>query len=97
MLVAIIQIYNSKLIIIQIARARKKNGNIILMGCPCHIGHSTAKKAMDAFSKINHFSIEKLLVDIYFHFDYSSKRKNPLVNSVTRTIARFRNSIVFCD
>ena len=56
-----------------IVEARKKSNNIILMGCPCHIAHKAAKKATDAFSKINRFSIEELREDIYFHFDYSSK------------------------
>ena len=46
------------------------------MGCPCHIAHNAAKKATGAFSKINRFGIEELLMDIHFHFDYSSKRKN---------------------
>ena len=59
-----------------IGEARKENDNIILMGCPCHVTQNTPKKAMDAFAKINRFSIEKLLVDICFHFDNSSKRKN---------------------
>ena len=56
-----------------IVEARKKSCNIILMGCPYHIAHKTAKEATDAFSKINRFSIEELRDDIYFHFDYSSK------------------------
>lgn len=59
-----------------IVEARKKNEDIILMGCPCHIAHNAAKKATDVFSKINGFDIDELLVDVYFHFDYSSKRKN---------------------
>ena len=57
-----------------IVEARKKDSNVILMGCICHIAHNAAKKASDAFSKINHFSIEELLVGNFFHFDYSSKR-----------------------
>ena len=52
-----------------IVKARKENSSIILTGCPCHITHNAA-------SKIKCFSIEELLVDIYFHFDFSSKQKN---------------------
>ena len=49
------------------------------MGCPCHIAHNTANKATNSFVKVaNNFDVEQLLVDIYFHFDYSSKRKNLL-------------------
>ena len=60
-----------------IVEARKKNDNIILMRCSYHITQNDAKKTTDASSKINRFSTEELLADIYFHFDYSSKRKNP--------------------
>ena len=62
-----------------IVKARKENSSIILTGCPCHITHNAA-------SKIKCFSIEELLVDIYFHFDFSSKQKN--------LFAKFWN---FCD
>ena len=63
-----------------IVEARKRNNNIFLMGCPCHIAHNAAKKATTAFEKVvNNFDIEQLLVDIYFHFDYSSKHKNLLL------------------
>ena len=55
---------------------KKEEQHIILIGCPCHIAHNAAKKATDAFSKINRFGIEEVLMDIHFHFDYSSKRKN---------------------
>ena len=69
-----------------IMEARKKDSNIVLMGCACHIAPNAAKKATNAFSKIICFSSEELLKDIYFHFDYSSKRKN--------LFAEFCN---FCD
>ena len=52
-----------------IVKARKENSSILLTGCPCHITHNAA-------SKIKCCSIEELLVDIYFHFDFSSKQKN---------------------
>ena len=57
---------------------RKRNENVILMGCPCHIAHNTAGKCTKAFCDhiTEHFDIEELLVDTYFHFDYSSKIKN---------------------
>ena len=63
-----------------IVEARKKNEHIVLMGCPCHIAHNTARKSIKAFCNhlLEHFDVEKLLVDIYFDFDHSSKRKNLL-------------------
>ena len=47
---------------------------------------------MEAFLKINRFTVEELLEGIYFHFDYLLNKKIFLLNSltsVTRTIARF--------
>ena len=32
-----------------IVEARKKNEQIILMGCPCHIAHNTARKSTKTF------------------------------------------------
>ena len=63
-----------------IVEARKKNEHIVLMGCPCHIAHNTARKSVKAFCNhlLEHFDVGKLLVDIYFDFDHSSKRKNLL-------------------
>ena len=63
-----------------IVEARKKTENTVLMGCPCHIAHNTAGKSSKAFCShiTEHFDIEELLVDIYFHFNYSSKRKSLL-------------------
>ena len=46
--------------------SRKKNINIILMGCPCHIAYNTSN---------NNFNAEELLVGNCFHFDYSLKWK----------------------
>ena len=49
------------------------------MGCPCHMAHDTARHATKAFEKFVIFNAEELLVDLYFHFDYSLKRKNLLL------------------
>ena len=59
-----------------IVEARRKSSGVVLIWCPCHIALNAAKKTKDAFSEISCFSIEELLVDIYFHFDYLSKQKN---------------------
>ena len=63
-----------------IGEARTKNEHIVLMGCPGHIAHNTAKKSTKAFCNhfLEHFDVEELSVDIYFHFYHSSKKKNLL-------------------
>ena len=58
-------------------RVLSVNPGVYFMGCPCHMAHNAAKHASDAFCKLlPSFDVEDLLVDVFFWFDYSSKRKN---------------------
>uniref|UniRef100_A0A1X7VKY4 HAT C-terminal dimerisation domain-containing protein n=1 Tax=Amphimedon queenslandica TaxID=400682 RepID=A0A1X7VKY4_AMPQE len=59
-------------------RVLQKNPNTYFMGCPCHIVHNTAFKACSKFAELTKFDVEDLLVDNYFYFDKSTKRKNGL-------------------
>ena len=61
-----------------ITKAREKNNEIIIMGCPSHVAHNTIRHATKAFENFVIFNAEELFVDLYFHFDYSSKIKNLL-------------------
>ena len=59
------------------SRVLVQNNSIYFMGCPCHIAHNAACYASKAFcSDLKCFDVEEMLVDAYFWFDYSSKRKN---------------------
>ena len=60
------------------SRAREKNPEIIIAGCPCHILHNASCKGSIAFSKCTGFDITDHCVDLYHWFDKSSKRKNIL-------------------
>ena len=62
-----------------ITKTKEKNDEIILMGCPCYMAHNATHHATKAFEKFVIFNAEESLVDLYFHFDYSSKRKNLLL------------------
>ena len=62
-----------------ITKAREKNDEKILMGYPCHMAHNAAHHAAKAFEKFVIFNAEELVVDLFFHFDYSSKRKKLLL------------------
>lgn len=48
------------------------------MGCPCHMAHSTAKVAADALLHETAFDIEELVLDLFYWFDKSPKRKSSL-------------------
>ena len=41
------------------------------MSCPCHIASATKEL-------VSTFNANDFLIDLYFHFDWSSKRKNIL-------------------
>ncbi|XP_033096708.1 uncharacterized protein LOC117100983, partial [Anneissia japonica] len=48
------------------------------MGCQCHIIHNTAGKAGETFHRVTGFSVDDMLVDIFYWFDKSTKRKASL-------------------
>ena len=55
-----------------------KNKSIYTAGCPCHIIHNVAGYASKAFTEETGFSIDDLLVDLYFYFEKSTKRQSSL-------------------
>ena len=60
------------------SRARQKNKNVVVAGCPCHILHNATQKGSVEFSECTGFDIEDHCVDCYHWFDKSAKRKNVL-------------------
>ena len=55
-----------------------QNPAIYFNGCPCRIIHNAAKKAGESFSEISGFDIEEFVIDLFYWFDKSTKRKNGL-------------------
>jgi len=49
-----------------------ENPSTYFVGCPCHMVYNTATKAAEAETG---FDVEDLLVDLYYWFDKSTKRK----------------------
>ena len=67
-------------------RVTKCNPAIFFNGCPCHILHNAAQKAAESFAGCCGFDVEELVIDLYYWFEKSTKRKNKL-----------RSYCTFCD
>ena len=61
------------------SRFLQKNPEIFVSGCPCHLAHMDASIAHDGFCKTMKINIEDFLLDLYYWFDKSSKRKGKLL------------------
>ena len=59
-------------------RILKRSNAIHFNGCPCHIIHTAAQKAGSAFALCCGFDAEEFVIDLYYWFDKSTKRKNEL-------------------
>ena len=57
------------------SRLLEKNNNIFIGGCPCHLAHLAASKAHDIFCD---YIVENVMIDLYYWFDKSAKRKGKL-------------------
>lgn len=67
-------------------RITRRNPSVFFNGCPCHIIHNAAQYAAEAFNSVCGFDVEEFVVDIFYWFDKSTKRKNEL-----------RSYCMFCD
>ncbi|KAL3058066.1 hypothetical protein OYC64_010282 [Pagothenia borchgrevinki] len=54
---------------------RKGNKDIHLVGCPCHLSALAAKTGGKALRR---FDVEDFIIDLYYQFDKSAKRKHQL-------------------
>lgn len=68
------------------SRVLQRNPAIYFSGCPCHILHIASQKSAEAFSCDSKFDVEEFVIDLYYWFDKSTKRKNTL-----------QSYCVFCD
>ena len=75
------------------SRAQQQNPHIYFIGCPCHQIHNTAAKTADAFHEITQFDVEDMLIDIFYWFEKSIKRKNELVEFCTFCGVQYRDII----
>jgi hypothetical protein len=61
------------------SRCKAQNPDIYVLGCPCHLAHIAASNANDAFTEIAGVNVEDLLIDLFYWFEKSTKRKGTLV------------------
>ena len=54
---------------------KKKNPDVFAGGCNCHILHYKANHVSDDFNLTSGFSIDHLLMYLYYYFDKSTKRR----------------------
>lgn len=59
-------------------RVHGVNPSVYFMGCPCHIAHNVTSAAADAHRNEVDFDVEELVVDLFYWFDKSTKRKGSL-------------------
>ena len=71
----------------------QRNPNVFFNGCPCHIIHNTAHKAGEAFTLHSGFDLEEFVIDTFYWFDKSTKRKNELASYCTFCDQAYRSMI----
>ena len=74
-------------------RVLQRNPNVFFNGCPCHIIHNTAHKAGEAFTLHSGFDLEEFVIDTFYWFDKSTKRKNELASYCTFCDQAYRSMI----
>ena len=50
-------------------RVLRKNGEVVIAGCPSHILHSEARKASEAFASVSKFDLENHCLDVFYWFE----------------------------
>lgn len=60
------------------SRVLVRNKSVFFNGCPCHIIHNAGQKAANAFLAQCGFDVEELVIDLFYWFYNSIKKKNEL-------------------
>ena len=61
-------------------RVQARNCSVYFSGCSCHVLHNAAQKGAEQFSVECGLGIEEFVVNLFYWFDKSSKRKNLLLD-----------------
>ena len=57
-----------------------RNSSVYFSGCSCHVLHNAAQKGAEEFSLESDLDIEEFIVDLFYWFSKSSKRKHLLLD-----------------
>ena len=61
-----------------VSRFLERNENIFIAGSSCHLAHIAASNSHDAFSEYIAINVQDEMVDLFYWFDKSTKRKGKL-------------------
>ena len=57
-----------------------RNCSVYFNGCSCHVLHNEAQKGAEQFSVDSGLDIEEFVIDLFYWFSKSTKRKNLLLD-----------------
>ncbi|KAI6660223.1 hypothetical protein LOD99_10459 [Oopsacas minuta] len=60
---------------------KKLNPSVYFLGCPFHIVHNAASFAAASFCSITGFDVQEMMIDIFYWFDISCKRRKENLSS----------------
>ena len=61
-----------------VSRFLERNENIFIAGSSCHLAHIAASNSHDAFCEYIAINVQDEMVDLFYWFDKSTKRKGKL-------------------
>ena len=71
-------------------RIEGKYSPVYTLGCPCHFIHNAAHHATKSLEASCGFDVEGTVVDVFYYFDHSTKRKGELRDFATFCIVESR-------
>lgn len=74
-------------------RVLEKNDSVYFSRCQCHMVHNASSEGAKAFTTVTGFDVEDLVVDIFYWFDRSTKRKSKLAEYTYFCDQEFRKII----
>ena len=69
-------------------RVLAQNSSVYFNGCPYHTVHNKSASASSAFSCATGFDVADFMDDLYYWFDYSTKRENKLAEFAESGISK---------